>query len=239
MSGWILAFVALAALGFIWWQTRRRARCNWERLEQALDELGEGRSPKSFVFLGGQFTQMARRLERLAQAQERLQQEIQRGDSNFQTVLASIEEGVMVVDAQHILQQTNPSFRKFFELKNDPRGQTVLRALRETVLEEMIGAALESGATQTGEVSYHGIKPGRHFAVNAVPMRDDEGRQVVVAIFRDISRLRQLEDVRREFVANVSHELRTPLSIFHGYVENLLDDPGMTAKAQREIFEIL
>ncbi len=239
MSGWILAFVALAALGFIWWQARRRARCNWERLDHALDELGAGRSPKSLIFLGGNFRQMAGRLERLSQTQKRLQREIRRGDSNLQTVLASIEEGVMVVDAQHILRQTNPSFLKFFELKNDPRGQTVLRALRETVLEEMIGAALETGAIQTGEVSYTGAKPGRQFAVNAVPMCDDEGRQVVVVIFRDISRLRQLEDVRREFVANVSHELRTPLSIFHGYVENLLDDPAMSAKAQREIFEIL
>ncbi|MGB8166629.1 MAG: histidine kinase dimerization/phospho-acceptor domain-containing protein, partial [Chthoniobacteraceae bacterium] len=150
-----------------------------------------------------------------------------------------MEEGVMVVDAQHVLRQTNPSFRKFFDLKNDPRGQTVLRALRETEMEELITAALTTNEMQARDVSFNGTKPARHFSVNAVPMRDDMGRPGVVAIFRDVSRLRQLEEVRREFVANVSHELRTPLSIFHGYVENLIDDPAMSAKGQREIFDIL
>ena len=240
MSGWIFAFVAVAAVAMAWWLSQRRRRDDWVRLEEALDKLGQNRRPNSFAFLaGGNFSQMARRLERLADLQERLQQEIRHSEANLQTVLASMEEGVMVVDAQHVLQQTNPSFRKFFELKNDPRGQTILRALRETEVEEMVTVALATDEMQAREVSFNGTKPARHFSVNAVPIRDDEGRPGVVAIFRDVSRLRQLEEVRREFVANVSHELRTPLSIFHGYVENLLDDPGMPAKAQREIFDIL
>ncbi len=240
MSGWIFAFVALSLVGAGWWLSHRRQRRDWARLERALDEMGEGRRPESFVFVGGgNFAQLAGRLERLAEAQERLQQEIRQGEGNLQKVLASMEEGVMVVDEEHVLQQTNPSFRKFFDLKNDPRGQTVLRALRETELEELIAVALASNEMQSREVSFNGTKPPRHFSVNAVPMQDDAGRPGVVAIFRDMSRLRQLEEVRREFVANVSHELRTPLSIFHGYVENLLDDPTMPAKGQREIFDIL
>ena len=239
MSGWVFALLAVA-ISLSWWLSRRSERRNWERLEGALDELGAGRRPQSFVFLGGgRFARMAGRLERIADEQKRLEHEIRRGESNLQTVLASMEEGVMVVDAQHVLRQTNPSFLSFFDLKNDPRGQTVLRALREPAVEEMIAAALGTDAIQTGEVSFSGSKPARHFAVHAVPMRDDEGRPGVVAIFRDVSRLRQLEDVRREFVANVSHELRTPLSIFHGYVENLLDSPEMERDAQREIFAIL
>ena len=50
----------------------------------------------------------------------------------------------------------------------------------------------------------------------------------VVAVLHDVSRLRQLEEVRRQFVANVSHELRTPLSIFQGYLETLLETPGLS-----------
>lgn len=240
MSGWIFAFVALAVAGWGWWYSNRRQRRDWDRLERILDELSNGRRPEGFVFLGGgNFAHLPRRLERLADLQEKCQQEIRHGEANLQTVLASMEEGVMVVDAQHVLRQTNPSFRKFFDLKNDPRGQTVLRALRETEVEELISEALATDEMQARDVSFNGTKPARHFSVNAVPMRDDDGRPGVVAIFRDVSRLKQLEDVRKEFVANVSHELRTPLSIFHGYLENLLDDPTMSAKAQREIFEIL
>src|SRR5205085_3453410 len=105
--------------------------------------------------------------------------------------------------------------------------------------EDLITTALATEQVQTGEVSFNATKLARHFSVNAVPMRDDKGRPGVVAIFRDVSRLRQLEEVRREFVANVSHELRTPLSIFHGYLENLIDAPSMPRKDQTEIFEIL
>ena len=58
-------------------------------------------------------------------------------------------------------------------------------------------------------------------------------------IFRDITRLRQLEDVRKEFVANVSHELRTPLSIFQGYVETLIDNPDLPPEDTRATLEIM
>jgi two-component system phosphate regulon sensor histidine kinase PhoR len=138
-----------------------------------------------------------------------------------------------------VLRRVNPSFLTLHNLKADPRGQTVLHTLREPAIEEIVSAALKTGEPQTREVEIAGSKPPRHFAVHAVPMRDDEGRPGVVAIFRDTSRIKQLEDVRREFVANVSHELRTPLSIFQGYLENLLDDPTMPRKEQAEIFTIL
>jgi len=238
MSGWFFAMVA-GAIGLAWMWNVRRGRRDWARLEQALDELGEGRKPTCFVFGGGRFAGMTGRLEAIAGELDRAHREGERSEAQLDTVLASMEEGVMVVDEHHVLRQTNPSFRKFFDLPADPRGQTVLRAARATELDALVSAALATGSIQAGEVLLNGSRSKRHFAVSAMPMRDDAGRPGVVAILRDVSRLRQLEEVRREFVANVSHELRTPLSIFHGYVENLLDDPKMPAAGQREIFEIL
>lgn len=143
----------------------------------------------------------------------------------------------MVVDAHHALRLVNPSFVSLFDLRGDPVGQTVLRTLRESAFEELITKALQTGQAQRADVERTADK--RHFAVHAVPVREFGGAPGVVAIIRDITRLRQLEEVRREFVANVSHELRTPLSIFHGYLENLIDAPSMSRKDQMEIFEIL
>jgi len=240
MTGWIVALLLSAAIAGAWWWSWRRAARNWERLEHALDALAKGRKPESLVFVdGGWFSRQTHRIEQLAAVQDQLRQQARRGESNLETILASMEEGVMVVDAQHVLRRVNPSFLTLHDLKTDPRGQTVLHTLREPAVEDIVSAALKTGEPQTRDVEMAGMKPPRHFAVHAVPMRDDEGRPGVVAIFRDTSRLKQLEDVRREFVANVSHELRTPLSIFQGYLENLLDDPTMPRKEQAEIFTIL
>jgi signal transduction histidine kinase len=75
--------------------------------------------------------------------------------------------------------------------------------------------------------------------VRAVPMRDMRGRPGVLAVFRDVTRLSELEMVRREFVANVSHELRTPLAIFQGYVETLIDIPEMSSEERVEAYAVL
>ena len=206
---WFLGFLA-AGLALAWWFSHRRFVQNVWRLEQ--------------------------RVEELEAEQVRLRGQTEGEEFNLRTILASMAEGVMVVDAQHVLRLVNPSFISLFAPKGDPLGQTVLQLLREPEVEEMIAAALATGEPQTREVAMNGGWPTRQFAIHSVPMRGASG---VVTIFRDTTRLRQLEEVRREFVANVSHELRTPLSIFHGFLENLRDDPEMPRAEQAEVFAIL
>ena len=60
-----------------------------------------------------------------------------------------------------------------------------------------------------------------------------------VVLFRDVTQMRQVEEMRRDFVANVSHELRTPLSIFRGYLETLLDDPQQPPGELLRILEVM
>jgi two-component system phosphate regulon sensor histidine kinase PhoR len=236
---WFLGFVVIA-ISFAWWLTHWRAVRHWRRLEELLAALTEGRPPDSFVFLnGGRFSKLAHPLEDLSKQMDRLREQISREESNLRAILSSMEEGVMVVDTHHVLRLVNPSFLKLFDLKSDPRGQTVLRTLRETAFEEMVTQALKTNTPQTRDVLAAGLKPPRSFEVYAAPMLDETSQSGAVMIFRDISRLKRLEEVRREFVANVSHELRTPLSIFQGYLENLVDSPDMPREQQAEIFAII
>ena len=236
---WFLGSLVIA-ISFAWWFTHWRATAHWRHLEEVLSALTAGRQPDSLVFLnGGRFSKLAHPLESLSKEMGRIREEISREEFNLRAILSSMEEGVMVVDAQHILRLVNPSFLKLFDLKCDPRGQTVLRTLRETAFEEMVTQALKTNSPETRDVVAAGLKPPRSFEVYAAPMLDEASRPGVVMIFRDISRLKRLEEVRREFVANVSHELRTPLSIFHGYLENLVDSPEMPRTEQVEIFAIM
>ena len=233
---WFLGFLA-AGLALAWWLSHRRFAGDRQRLEHWIEELAAGRAPE--VLPGWCLAGLTHPLEKLAAEQARLRGQSEHGEFNLRTILASMAEGVMVVDAQQVLRLVNPSFITLFAPKGDPLGQTVLQLWREPELAEMISAALATGEPQTRDVTMNGGVAARHFAVHAVPMRDPAGAPGVVTILRDITRLKQLEEVRREFVANVSHELRTPLSIFHGFLENLHDDPEMPRAEQAEVFAIL
>ena len=234
----LFGWTAVGTLAVVCWWVWRRQKEERDHLLRLLDELREGRTPSGFVFRrGGWFARLTHPLEKLSAEIDRMRRQIDEDAFNLRTILASMEEGVMVVDAQHVLRLVNPSFIRLFEVKGDPLGRTVLQTLRESAFEEMVRAALTTGEAQTGDVGMTTSKPPRNFCVHAVPIRAQTGDPGVVMIVRDVTRLKQLEEVRREFVANVSHELRTPLSIFQGYLENLMDDPSMPRETQAEIFE--
>ncbi len=238
---WLLLLL-IAAGGFaIAWRRRRMTLENWRRLRSVLGEVAEGRPPGSVVFSDppGRFATLTPLLDRVSAEIARLRAQVTREEFNLQSILSSMQEGVMVVDARHIVRMANPSLHTLFQITHDPRRQSVLHTLREAAFDELVTAALKSNKTQSREVEISGSKPRRDVTVYVKPIRDDSGGAGAVLIFRDITRLRQLEEVRRDFVANVSHELRTPLSIFHGWLEALGDRPDMPGGEREEIYAVL
>lgn len=215
----------------------------WWHFERMVNDLAEGKRPRTFVFHGARrFIKLALNLERLADEHARLKGQISSEEFNLQAILSSMVEGVMVVDNAHTIRLVNASFLNLFNLRNNPVGQTALAALRDASVEEILRATSQTGETQTGEVTFlfdNQISQKRYFSVSSVPIKSAGTVNGMVTVFHDITRLRQLEDIRREFVANVSHELRTPLSIFRGYVENLIDNPAMQRKGRMEIYSVL
>ncbi|PYK77328.1 MAG: hypothetical protein DME37_12750 [Verrucomicrobia bacterium] len=112
------------------------------------------------------------------------------------------------------------------------------RPIRDSDVIEPIRAALDQAKARVAE----GIAPDRkkQLQVTVVPITgQDGGASGVVALFHDISRLKQVDEIRRDFVANVSHELRTPLSIFHGNLETLLEAGDLDEKETRHIYEVM
>ena len=234
LSATLLLILAAAS---VWYLKFNR---HWKHLERIIDDLAAKRHPASFVFLGSnRFGKLAHKLEMLADEQRGIRKRIEEEKFNFEAILTSMAEGVLVTDNEHRIRLVNSSFCRQFQTRSDLRGQSVLSAVREASVEELIRATLESGGPQAADISPPHL-PQSHFAATAVPLRDEQGGvSGVVCVFHDISRLRQLEDVRREFVANVSHELRTPLSIFHGYLENLLDNLQMPRTEMEDILGIM
>jgi two-component system phosphate regulon sensor histidine kinase PhoR len=135
----------------------------------------------------------------------------------------SMIEGLLLLDADGRIQLANRAFMDLFDVTADVRGKTVLEVLR---LHELTGLLQRVAAEK--QVLDHELKTGglseRWLQINAAAISGSaEAGQGTILVFHDLTRLKQLERTREEFVANVSHELRTPLSLIKGYVETLLD----------------
>jgi two-component system phosphate regulon sensor histidine kinase PhoR len=151
-----------------------------------------------------------------------------------QTLFNSMVEGVALLDRSGRIQLVNQSLEKQFMLTIDVRGQTLNEAFRRPELTQLLARLETERKVLSCDLEVGGGEP-RYFEVTAATVFDRDGRpQGAILVFHDLTRIRQLEVTRREFVANVSHELRTPLSLIKGYVETLLDgaisDPDLSAK---------
>ena len=157
-------------------------------------------------------------------------EEISREKDYLQTLLSGIMEGVLVVDARGRILMVNNALRQLLSLPPHVEDRTPLEIIRNAELERTFRQALQDGENATLELTLPSPE-GKTFEVNVVGIspspegvvKEEEGRRGVIAVFHDITRLKELEKIRRDFVANVSHELRTPLTTIKGYAETLLE----------------
>jgi two-component system phosphate regulon sensor histidine kinase PhoR len=157
-------------------------------------------------------------------------EEISREKDYLQTLLSGIMEGVLVVDARGRILMVNHALRQLLSLPSHVEDRTPIEIIRNAELEGALRQALQDGRNRTLEL-FLPSPEGKTFEVNVVGIspssegraKEDEGRRGVIAVFHDITRLKELEKVRQDFVANVSHELRTPLTTIKGYAETLLE----------------
>src|SRR3954471_21367889 len=154
--------------------------------------------------------------------------------AQLEALFHSMVEGVLVLDASGRIQLANPSLEQLLGPARDVRGQTILEAFRLQELSALAKRLPEEKIVRGFELELPGIQE-RWVEVNAAAVLDASGAvHGSILVFRDLTRIKQLENTRQEFVANVSHELRTPLSLIKGFVETLLDgaknDPDLSTR---------
>jgi two-component system phosphate regulon sensor histidine kinase PhoR len=227
----LLVVLELLQLFFFWALVRQRYQLSLRQLARLTEQLAAGLRPKSYYIDGPDLVgKVTDDLEKIGALLEEVRRREQDEDFNLHVLLANMVEGVMVVDQRHVVRLVNDELLNLFSLKQSPLGRTVLESLREARVEMIVRETILSGESMQQEVSLESTAVAmRHLAVSAVPIRTNtpEVRGAVV-VFHDITRIKQLEVVRQEFVANVSHELRTPLAIFRGYLETFAEHTGLS-----------
>jgi two-component system, OmpR family, phosphate regulon sensor histidine kinase PhoR len=133
-------------------------------------------------------------------------------------ILTGMQEGVLLLDKGGRVALVNPALRDMLLLGGDPIGKYPLEAIHNSELTGLLDRASVAHLPTTGEVEVLGIKPRRLLARASALTVDPGG---LLAVFVDVTDIRRLEAVRRDFVANVSHELRTPVTAIRSAAETI------------------
>ena len=227
---WLLLCAIVAAtiaLALIAW---RKWIAPWREVEELVTEIGRGEQPRTFLIHGGAETQrIGLRLEKIFNDLKQLNKQIAKRESGLQTIFAAMHDALLVVDSKRYVILANETFRKLFALPEISEGTPLLEIVRDATLDRVINDAFDHGGPVRSELTLDGSQ----IELYAVATRNDAGEITgALVLFHDITELKKMDQIRRDFVANVSHELRTPLSILRGYIETLLDNP----KTSREEF---
>ncbi len=237
-----LVVLEVLQLALFWAIIRQRYQLSLRQLSRLTALLADGQRPKSYYIDGPALVgEVTDNLEKVGNRLEEIRRQQQEEDFNLNVLLANMVEGVMVVDQRHVVRLVNDALLNLFNLKQSPLERTVLESLREARIEMIIRDTILSGKTQQQEITLESTAVAmRHLAVSAVPIRTGKPDvRGAVIVFHDITRIKQLEVVRQEFVANVSHELRTPLAIFRGYLETFAEHPGLSPEDSQRMIDAM
>ncbi|MBA2245141.1 MAG: HAMP domain-containing protein [Gemmatimonadetes bacterium] len=207
-----LLLAALFSLGFSFAVTRPLRRMSAAARAMAAGDLSQRVAERRSDELG----ELAESLDTLAAELQRRLGQLEAERTETQMLIDSMSEGVIALAPNGSVRRANPAARRMFSLSRDPQGQTPAAVARRPEFLRLVERVLGGQPIPPTELTHH----GRALLVTAHPLPGGGA----VLVFLDVTTLRRLESVRRDFVANASHELKTPLTAIRGSSETLLDE---------------
>lgn len=165
-----------------------------------------------------EFGELGRALDTLASNLSTTLEELRCQRDRLSGVLGGMQEGVLMLDSEARIVLLNPALREMLLLPADVEGRSPRDVVPHEEVRDFLAGAVELEAPVTQELELGGRKDQR-LLIRAAPLLEPEGG--VFAVFVDVTEMRRLENLRRDFVANVSHELRTPVTAIRSAGETL------------------
>ena len=231
--------VGLATAPILYWLSRRVTRPILQMREVAGRVARGDFTEKAPARVSGELGDLATALNDMSSQLAARIRELSEEKADLSAILAGMTEGVLVVRPDGRIRLTNQALRNSFGINEEAVGKTVLEAFRTVSLQELVSEVIQEGDVAARELTF--LTPNeRAYELSATRLQGSQGVLTgVIVVFHDITRMRQFENTRKEFVANVSHELRTPLSIIKGYVETLLDEQPPDEQTARQFLQIV
>jgi two-component system phosphate regulon sensor histidine kinase PhoR len=228
-------FISLLAAGISLYVSRRISR-PIEKLKKGADFFARGNL--SHRLPGTDLVEIDSLIEALNQMAVQLEDRLNmivRQKNELTAVLSSMAEGVIAVDMDERIISINKAAARIFEdLPQNLLNRSIPEAIRNPDLQKFINRALSSKENLEEDITLY-QRGERILYVHHTPLEDGGGRQSgILVVFNDVTHLRKLENIRKDFAANVSHEIKTPLTAIKGFVETLrtgeVTDPKETER---------
>jgi len=160
--------------------------------------------------------------------------------NELEAILSAMREGVLAVDSEERILMLNQAAGSLLRVDiSTAKGHTIQEIIRNAELQRFIGKVLAGRGPIEAEIVIHGFE-SNFLQVSGTVLSDSGGGNIgAVVVLNDITRLRRLEDIRREFVANVSHELKTPITSIKGFIETLSEGAIDDKENARKFIEII
>ncbi len=232
----LIGLAAALALSFLLsWITVRPLSEMRETLGAiARGDLGRRLRPRSEDELG----EMAGAINDMAEELGLRLAEVTAEKEQLDAVLAGMVEGVLVLDTDGCVTLANPRLRELISLWGPVEGRKLLEVVRHPGIDDALRAAADSTAPVVSEVEV-GDRAPRTLLIHAAAFPQEGPLMGTVAVFHDVTELRRLESVRRDFVANASHELQTPLTAIRGFAETLVANELSREEVRAQLSVIL
>lgn len=228
-GGGVALFAALAG-----WILARRISRPLEDLRQAAECYARGdfkaRVPIPDTF---ETAELVRTMNRMAIDLDDRMRTVIRQKNEQQAVFSGMVEGVVAVDRQGVVIGLNPAASRWLEIDAQKAlGRSIQEVVRNGVLQRALDAALADGGIPVEMEASLRDPTERVFQVRARAFDGEDGRPMgALMVLNDITQLKRLETIRRDFIANLSHELKTPITAVKGYLETLTEEGGLEGLA--------
>ena len=234
---WQMMVLSLLFTGGLVFFVVRRLTIRLEPMISMAQAIGRGDYQKRInVSPGKEFDPLVAAINEMAGSIENNIEIVSSQKKELQTILDSIRDSLAALDNTGRIMSFNRSFQKTFTHQNNLIGKRPLEVFLSSELQEFCDETVRSGHAHNKSLEMN--FRDRHYSVNIVAP-DDHKKISAILVFHDITNIRRLENIRKDFVANASHELRTPLTSIKGYTETLLDNKGLFEAKGREILEII
>jgi two-component system phosphate regulon sensor histidine kinase PhoR len=219
LGGCIIAFLAAG----ISWVISRRISRPIEQMKKGAEQFAGGDLSHRLAYPASEeMAGLADAMNQMAAQLDNRIETIRRQRNQLETVLASMLEGVIAVDSEERIVSINRAAAQLFE--NEPancQDKSIQEVIRSPALQQFIRRALNNPHSAEEDIIVYQNEE-RIIDVKSSPLLDAVQQQMgTLVVFNDVTQLRRLENMRRDFVANVSHEIKTPLTAIKGFVETL------------------